>query len=210
MVRCHYSVDARYEALVTIIHKFIKLTKETSPWLWFLVATRNQLGTLLLWRTFCISRVHPSTLSTCPHRPHGMPRRYHVPLRRVMADLVQLEVRRIAFRNLTCIHLLYLSGLDITAVCEFLKLADSFPEIVNHDLLLTLELRGLLLLPSFPHPLLKSNLCRIDDNHMWRESRSRMELHWNFQGCKLRRDCLNLALTEVGINVAWRICTRNK
>ena len=62
-------------------------------------------------------------------------------------------------------HFLYLSGLNIPAVCEFLKLADSFPEVVNYDILLTLDTSSLLP-PSFPHPLLKSNLCRIDVNYM--------------------------------------------
>ena len=87
-----------------------------------------------------------------------------MPPRRVAAGRVQLEVRHVAFRNLACIHFLYLDGLDITAVCEFLKLADSFPEVVNYDL--RLELSSLLLPPSFPHPLLKSNLYRIVVNHM--------------------------------------------
>ena len=63
-------------------------------------------------------------------------------------------------------HFLYLAGLNIPAVCEFLKLADSFPEIVNYDILLTLDTSSLPLPPTFPHPLLKSNLCRIDVNYM--------------------------------------------
>ena len=128
--------------------------------LWLAVVAMSEIKST---RMFRISRVHPSTLSTCPRRPHSMPRWYHVPLRCVVADLVQLEVRHIAFRNLVCIHFHYLAGLDITAVCEFLKLADSFLEVVNHDLLHTLEL-SLLLPPSFPHPLLKSNLCRIEES----------------------------------------------
>ena len=63
-------------------------------------------------------------------------------------------------------HFLYLAGLNIPAVCEFLKLADIFPEVVDYDILLTLDTSSLLLPPSFPHPLLKSNLCRIDVNYM--------------------------------------------
>ena len=63
-------------------------------------------------------------------------------------------------------HFLYLAGLNIPAVCEFLKLADSFLEVVNYDILLSLEPSSLLLLPSFPHPLLKSNMCCIDVNYM--------------------------------------------
>ena len=63
-------------------------------------------------------------------------------------------------------HFLYLAGLNIPAVFEFLKLADSFREVVNYDILLTLEPSNLLLPPSFRHPLLKSNLCRIDVNYM--------------------------------------------
>ena len=63
-------------------------------------------------------------------------------------------------------HFLHLAGLNIPAVFEFLKLADSFREVVNYDILLTLEPSNLLLPPSFHHPLLKSNLCRIDVNYM--------------------------------------------
>ena len=80
-----------------------------------------------------------STLATCPHRPHGMPLRYHVPLRRIAADLVQLEVWRIAFWNLACIHFLYLAGLDIMVVCDsVVPVAQLFwksPTVTNCDCL---------------------------------------------------------------------------
>ena len=98
-----------------------------------------------------------------------MPRRYHVHLRRVAADLVQLKYDVLPFEiSPVYISFTLLALINITAVYEFLKLADSFPgpEVITHDLLLTLELTSLLLPPSFPHPLLKSNLCRIDVNHM--------------------------------------------
>ena len=68
--------------------------------------------------------------------------------------------------KISCVYISFtlLALVNITAVCEFLKLADSFPEVVNHDLLLTVELSSLLPPPSFPHPLLKKNLCHIDVN----------------------------------------------
>ena len=63
-------------------------------------------------------------------------------------------------------HFLYLAGLNILAVFEFLKLADSFPEVVNYNILLTFEPSNLLLPSCFHHPLLKSNLCHKDVNYM--------------------------------------------
>ena len=88
-------------------------------------------------------------------------------LRRVAADLVQLKYDALPF-EISPVYIFFtlLALVNITAVCKFLKLIDSFPEVINHDLLLTLEPSSLLLPPSFPHPLLKSNLCRIDVNHM--------------------------------------------
>ena len=47
-----------------------------------------------------------------------------------------------------CMHFIYCAGLDILAVCEFLKLADSFLEVVDYDILLSLELSSLLQPPS--------------------------------------------------------------
>ena len=86
------------------------------------------------------------------------PRRYHVPLRRVAADLVQLKYDALPFEIAPVyISFTLLALINIMAVCEFLKLADSFPEVITHDLLLTLERSSLLYRPSFPHPLLKSN-----------------------------------------------------
>ena len=96
-----------------------------------------------------------------------MLRWYHVTLQRVVADLVQLKYDALPFEiSPVYISFTLLALINITAVCEFLKVADSFPEVITRDLLLTLEPSSLLLPPSFPHPLLKSNLCRIDVNYM--------------------------------------------
>ena len=74
-------------------------------------------------------------------------------------DALPFEISRV-YTSFTLLALI-----NITAVYESLKLADSFPEVVNPHFLLTLESSSLLLPPSFPHPLLKSNICRIDVNH---------------------------------------------
>ena len=90
-----------------------------------------------------------------------------MPLRRVAADLVSFKYDALPFEiSRIYISFTLLALIDITAVCESVKLADSVPEVVNPHFLLTLESSSLLLPPSFPRPLLKSNLCRIDVNHM--------------------------------------------
>ena len=73
--------------------------------------------------------VHMSTSST-----QHTPRRYHVPLRRVAADLVQLKYDALPFEiSPVYISFTLLALINIMAVCEFLKLADSFPEVITHS-----------------------------------------------------------------------------
>ena len=98
--------------------------------------------------------------SAPPHCPHV----HIVHTAHAEADLVQLKYDALPFEiSPVYISFTLLALINITAVCEF---ADSFPEVINHSLLLTLKPNSLLLPPSFPHPLLKSNLCREDVNHM--------------------------------------------